>query len=97
MSANTTCLQLSSVEYSIWPGQGFYVAPFLIDAIPSEQQSKKKMVFFDSVKKTHILLCFRVILGCIIKYSLIGKIFNYINFIPILLGKAELSMASCTK
>ena len=26
--------------YSIWPGQGFYVAPFLIDAIPSEQQSK---------------------------------------------------------
>ena len=26
--------------YSIWPGQGFYVAPFLIDAIPSERKSK---------------------------------------------------------
>ena len=26
--------------YGIWPGQGFYIAPFLIDALPSEQQLK---------------------------------------------------------
>ena len=26
--------------YSIWPRQGFYIVPFLIDTIPSEQQSK---------------------------------------------------------
>ena len=29
----------------IWPGQGFYVEPFLIDAFPSEYKSKWKRVF----------------------------------------------------
>ena len=27
-------------SHSIWPGQGFHVAPFLIDAFPSEQLLK---------------------------------------------------------
>ena len=31
--------------FSIWPGQGFYVDIFLIDAFPSQQQSKWKRAF----------------------------------------------------
>ena len=31
--------------YSIWPQEGFYVHLFLIDAFPSEKQSKWKRVF----------------------------------------------------
>ena len=31
--------------FSIWPGQGFYVELFLIDAFPSEKQSKWKRMF----------------------------------------------------
>ena len=81
--------------FSTWPGQGFYVELFLIDAFPSEWQSKWKRVFSWFFQWKDIQLA--VLLHNFREHKII--IFNnlYIfNFILILLGKAELSVASCT-